>query len=141
MRRHYVLSLVSIMLLKVKLVDKPVLEIDSKVLIKRALLCKCPACGQGKLYQSYLKQVVACNVCGEQYGSIRADDGPAWLTIFAVGHIIAPLIIMAMTLTEIPDWQLMVGFVMLTLILCLAILPSAKALFITFIWRTKCEGS
>jgi uncharacterized protein (DUF983 family) len=127
--------------LKVKFVDTSVPEIDSKLLIKRAILCKCPACGQGKLYQSYLKQVVACDACGEKYGDIRADDGPAWLTMFIVGHIVAPLIVMAMMLTEIPDWQLMIGFVVLALGLCLAILPSAKAIFITFIWRTKCEGN
>ncbi len=49
--------------------------------LKRALCGRCPQCGMGKLYKSYLKQVDACSACGEELGSIRADDGPAWVTI------------------------------------------------------------
>ena len=42
---------------------------------------KCPNCGAGALFRSYLKQVDHCAVCGESYGKIHADDGPPWLTI------------------------------------------------------------
>jgi uncharacterized protein (DUF983 family) len=28
--------------------------------------------------------------CGEHFGKIHADDGPAWLTIIIVGHLVVP---------------------------------------------------
>jgi uncharacterized protein (DUF983 family) len=123
------------------ILDQTQRDIDSGVLIKRALLCRCPSCGEGKLYKSYLKQVDHCEACGAPWGEIRADDGPAWATIFIVGHILAPLIIIAMMFESIPDWALMITVAMLALGLCLLILPRTKAIFITLIWRTKCEGS
>ncbi len=55
--------------------------------IRRAATGKCPNCGKGTLYKSYLKQVDRCSICSESYGQIRADDGPPWLTILLVGHI------------------------------------------------------
>ena len=51
--------------------------------IVRAVSGRCPACGGGKFFKSYLHQVDRCSVCGESFGQIHADDGPAWLTI---GH-------------------------------------------------------
>ncbi len=49
--------------------------------IARAVAGKCPACGRGKFFRSYLHQVENCSSCHERFGGIHADDGPAWLTI------------------------------------------------------------
>ena len=59
--------------------------------IIRAVSGRCPACGSGKFFKSYLRQVDRCSVCGESFGQIHADDGPAWLTIGMVGHIVVPM--------------------------------------------------
>ena len=53
--------------------------------IGRGLRQCCPACGRGKLFRTYLKQVDTCEVCGAPLGDIRADDGPAWLTVLTLG--------------------------------------------------------
>jgi uncharacterized protein (DUF983 family) len=116
-------------------------NLDHWLPVKRGMRGYCPSCGKGKLYKSYLKQVDACSVCHEDLGRIRADDGPAWLTIFIVGHLLAPLIIFAMVYSSYSDITLAIAFVLLALGLCLAILPLAKGLFIAFVWRTKCEES
>jgi uncharacterized protein (DUF983 family) len=115
--------------------------LDHWLPVKRGIRGYCPSCGQGKLYKSYLKQVDTCSVCHEDLGRIRADDGPAWLTIFIVGHLLAPLIIFAMVYSSYSDVTLAIAFVLLAMGLCLSILPFAKGLFIAFVWRTKCEGS
>jgi hypothetical protein len=36
--------------------------------VARAVAGKCPACGQGRLFRSYLHQVENCTSCGEHYG-------------------------------------------------------------------------
>lgn len=102
---------------------------------RRALAGRCPRCGQGKLFQSYLKTVDTCTDCGESYGHIRADDGPAWLTILLVGHIIVPLVLEVEKDATWPMWVPMVLWPGLALLLALVLLPLAKGLFITLLWR------
>ena len=57
------------------------------IAIKRELLCRCPRCGQGKLFRAFLKPVDTCAVCGEDYTLHGADDRPAYLSIVIVGHV------------------------------------------------------
>ena len=61
---------------------------DFLPIIIRGIKLRCPSCGEGKLFASYLKQVNNCTLCGESYRNIHADDGPAWLTILIVGHLL-----------------------------------------------------
>ena len=103
----------------------------------RALCCRCPNCGQGKLYQSYLKPVSLCYICGERYDHIRADDGPAWLTILIAGHIIVPLFVILQSGSTTPNWTLMVFCCVLLTALVLGLLPFSKAAFIGVIWRSR----
>lgn len=109
--------------------------------IKRGALARCPKCGQGRLFTGYLKQVEKCSVCGEELGHIRADDGPAWLTIMLVGHIMAPLLLGIAPKTNWPEWVSMAVWPVAALVLAIAILPRAKGMFIGLIWRSGCVGS
>ena len=52
----------------------------------------CPRCGKGALLYKYLKVHDRCDSCGQELHHQRADDGPAYLTILIVGHILAPLV-------------------------------------------------
>lgn len=54
---------------------------------------KCPNCHKGHLYYKFLKVHSECNVCNESLHHHRADDAPAYFTIFIVGHILVPLVI------------------------------------------------
>ncbi len=107
----------------------------------RGLALRCPKCGQGRLFRAYLKPVESCASCGETYGHIRADDGPAWLTILVVGHIVISLVLAFEPQLDWPEWASMLAWSGLSLAMILALLPSAKGLFITLIWRSKGPGS
>ena len=100
-----------------------------------------PALRSGQLFQSYLKQVDACASCGEKLGYIRADDGPAWLTILLVGHILAPFFLSVLPHVDWPDWIIMAVIMSFTLVLTLWLLPRSKGVFIGLIWRSGCIGS
>lgn len=106
--------------------------------VKRTIRGKCPNCGQGKLWKSYIKQVDICNTCHADIGELRADDGPAWLTILLVGHIWAPLLVIV-TRYQFPMWFLFPALITGAIISCLAILPLSKAIFLGAIWKTQ-EG-
>ena len=103
-----------------------------------ALKLKCPNCGEAKLFKSYLKQVDVCNHCHTKWSEIRADDGPAWLTIMVVGHIVAPLAVWAALATELLVWQLVSIGIAVSIATTLATLPFAKAIFIAIIWHQSC---
>ena len=114
-------------------------EISLKTAAGRALLGRCPCCGQGKLMRSYLKQVENCSVCGESFGQIRADDAAPWLTIILVGHVFLPFAFMV-NLDWMPTWAAMLSLATLFAGLSLAILPRAKMLFIAILWQTRAPG-
>src|SRR5215471_19038904 len=56
---------------------------DARTALLRGFKCRCPNCGQGKLFRAYLKVVDRCAVCGEDYSHQRADDAPAELITIA----------------------------------------------------------
>lgn len=109
--------------------------------VSRGMRGRCPSCGEGNLYRAYLKPVDNCGHCDEQLGHIRADDGPAWLTIVLVTHIIAPILLAVLPGNNWPIWLLMVLTIVPAVALMLLMLPRAKGLFIGWIWRSGCMGA
>ncbi|MBY0407000.1 MAG: DUF983 domain-containing protein [Rickettsiales bacterium] len=116
--------------------NSPALLPDFWLTVLRTMLGRCPNCGEGWLFVSYLKPVPRCSVCGEALGHIRADDGPAWLTILLVGHILAPLLLEVVPRLSWPDWMIVSGVMVFALVITLCILPRAKGFFIGIIWRS-----
>ena len=114
-------------------------DIMSAVL--RGARASCPNCGHSPLFRAYLKQVDACAHCHEPYKHIRADDGPAWLTILIVGHIVVGLALTLEMYAPQPVWLSILLFCGMALAMILAVLPRAKGMFIGAIWAMKAPGS
>jgi uncharacterized protein (DUF983 family) len=114
-------------------------DVSLKTAIRRALLGHCPACGEGKLFKSYLKQVENCAACGERLGHIRADDAAPWGTIILVGHVFLPLAFLV-DVNFMPTWAAIAMWVSLFSLLSLAVLPRSKALFLAILWQTRAPG-
>lgn len=112
-----------------------------KTAILRGLAERCPNCGRGALFRAYLKPVDECSVCHEALGHIRADDGPAWLTILIVGHLVVPLVLIVEPHINWPEWLAFAIWSVFALSLVLLLLPRSKGVFIAAIWRTKGPGS
>ena len=101
----------------------------------------CPRCGEGRLFRSYLKQVEFCTHCCERFGHIRADDGPAWLTVLIIGHIVVGVALLVERNMTLPLWLSVGFFVTLSLVLVLAVLQRAKGMFIGAIWAMGAQDS
>lgn len=56
---------------------------------------KCPRCGQGALYEGFLKLRPRCEVCGLDYAKADSGDGPAVFVIFIVGFTAVALAFVA----------------------------------------------
>ncbi|MGC1301573.1 MAG: DUF983 domain-containing protein [Caulobacteraceae bacterium] len=105
--------------------------------VRRGMMGRCPNCGQGRLFSGYLSVEPTCEACGHDLARYRADDGPAYVTILLVGHlIVAPLLCFRFIWTWNP-----VLVVALTcsgvLAATLAILPRVKGGFIGALWATN----
>lgn len=61
---------------------------DVPTAVRRGLMCRCPACGEGRLFGPFLKVEPACSACGQAFHHHRADDFPPYLVMFIVGHIV-----------------------------------------------------
>ncbi len=46
------------------------------------------------MFRGYTKLVDECQKCGEKLSELRADDFPPYVTMFLVGHIIVPLVLL-----------------------------------------------
>ena len=59
--------------------------------LAQGFLGRCPCCGKGRIFGAFLKVNDRCSVCGEELYHHRADDFPAYLVIFIVGHLVVPM--------------------------------------------------
>jgi uncharacterized protein (DUF983 family) len=116
------------------------MERPSKPAILRGLRCKCPKCGEGKIFDGYLKVVDTCPHCGEDLSHHRADDGPAYLTILVVAHIIGFAIHFMWSIWQpspmVMATTLSVGAVALSLFL----LPRFKGMIVAIQWARRMHG-
>jgi len=108
--------------------------------LRRGFARKCPNCGNGPLLSSYLKLRDTCPVCREDLSHARADDGPAYLTILIVGHLMAPLLHIAFVQFRPEPLVLFTIFAIGTIALSLYLLPRLKGAIVAFQWARLMHG-
>jgi uncharacterized protein (DUF983 family) len=119
----------------------PILRRQSKsTAISRGLKRRCPACGHGRAFAGYLRQVDHCANCGEQLGHIRADDFPPYLTIFLVGHLVVPALLMVEQTYQWSAELHMMVWPLVTLLLALTVLPFLKGGVLGLMWSLGMSG-
>lgn len=103
--------------------------------------CRCPACGDSRLFQAYLKPVEACERCGEDMSGQRSDDLPPYITIFTVGHVLVPLILWAeSSQTSWPIWLHMLIWLPLATLLTFGLMQPVKGAVIGMQWGARLHG-
>lgn len=115
-------------------------ERNTKKATIRGFARTCPRCGKGHLFNGYLSVSKACCTCGLDLSPQRADDGPAYLTIVIVGHILLPLLVPAYRLWDLQPGMMAALFSALALTLSLYLLPRLKGALIGFQWAKQMHG-
>ena len=100
----------------------------------------CPHCGSGPLLKGYLKLREQCVTCGEDLSHAKADDGPAYLTILLVGHLMAPF--MHWTFVAFRPEPIVMATIFCTACvgLSLYLLPRIKGMIVGFQWAKRMNG-
>jgi uncharacterized protein (DUF983 family) len=101
---------------------------------------KCPNCGQGDLLHSYLKVNDTCAACRQELFHHRADDGPAYLTILLVGHLMAPMLLLVFEVWRPEPLILFTIFAVGCTGLSLYLLPRFKGAVVAFQWARRMHG-
>jgi uncharacterized protein (DUF983 family) len=101
---------------------------------------RCPKCGAGPMFCGYLKVRDTCPVCHEELCHHRADDGPAYLTILIVGHLMAPIILWTFTAFRPDPLVLAAIFTVGCVALSLYLLPRLKGTLVALQWAKRMHG-
>ena len=100
----------------------------------RGMKLRCPRCGDGKLFQAYLKPVGQCSACEQKWSDVRADLAPAWAAMTLSAHITVLIWHFFFWGTDMADWQLILSLCAIATVICLISLPPMKGLFMAIIW-------
>ena len=105
--------------------------------MKRGFRCRCPRCGEGKLFRAFLKIDDHCATCGLDYTPHRADDLPAYLVIIIVGHIVVPVVLWVETNYAPAIWLQMSIYLPFTLLSSLLLLQPVKGAVVGLQWALR----
>ena len=106
----------------------------------RGTLCKCPHCGQGKMFRAYLKVADHCDACGEQLDLHRADDLPPYIAITIVGHILILAMMHMEMVWHVNPLTYLYTMVPLGIVLPILMLPSIKGAIVGLQWANGMYG-
>lgn len=101
---------------------------------------RCPACGSGAVFDGFLSVAPACPSCGEELHHQRADDAPAYFTIFIVGHIAVGGVLWAERTYSPAPWVQGAIWLTLAIVLSLWLLPRIKGMLIALQWALRMHG-
>ncbi len=107
--------------------------------VAAGLAGRCPRCGSGRLFSSFLTVAPACDVCGLDYTFIDTGDGPAFFVSLISGAIVAGLALLTEVAFDPPIWVYIVVFLPLILLLCIGPLRPLKGVLIALQYRNKAE--
>lgn len=114
--------------------DRPLREAALNGLRRR-----CPACGTGHLFTSYLKVADECSECGETLSHQRADDGPAYVTLLVVCHVVG-FMLPPLIHTGLHPGAIALLLSGLAVPLSLLLLPPIKGFFVAVQWSKRMHG-
>jgi uncharacterized protein (DUF983 family) len=100
----------------------------------------CPNCGEGRLFSKFLKVAESCERCGEELHHHRADDAPPYFTMFIVGHVVVPLVLVVEKLWAPPLAVHFTFWTVVTLGLTFALMPAVKGAIVGLQWALRMHG-
>ncbi len=123
-------------------------EVQSEILDQREIFPammkgmrgKCPSCGETKLFTKGLKVQDKCSVCHEEFHHHRADDLPAYLNIFVVGHVVVAMIMMALTWKLVGMWTGMFLTIFVAILVSILLMRPLKGMVVGAQWAMRMHG-
>ncbi len=103
------------------------------------LRARCPRCGEGRLFDGFLKLAPGCKACGLDFSFADSADGPAFFIVTAVGFIVAGAALLVEISYSPPIWVHVVLWGPLVLVLCLGLLRPLKGVMVALQYANRAE--
>lgn len=103
------------------------------------LTCRCPRCGQGSLFNGFLRLAPACDRCGLDFGFAEPADGPAFFVMTGVGVVVIGLFAWIEISFHPPLWVHAVTVFPALIAGCLGSLRPVKAWMVASQYAHKAE--
>jgi uncharacterized protein (DUF983 family) len=101
------------------------------------LSCRCPRCGEGRLFVGYLKVAPVCEACGLDLSFADSGDGPAFFVILAVAPIVVILAFIVDALFHPAPWMQLLLWIPTIIVLTLVFLRPFKATMIALQYQRQ----
>lgn len=103
------------------------------------LRCRCPRCGEGRLFAGFLRLAPRCDRCGLDYGFADPADGPAFFVMTGVGVVVIAVFTWVEIAYAPPLWVHIVTVFPALIIGCLGCLRPVKAWLVASQYVHKAE--
>jgi len=101
------------------------------------LACRCPRCGDGRLFKGFLTVAPRCEACGLDFGFADSGDGPAVFVTLIAGFLVLGSALAIDMAYEPPVWVYIVFFLPFAVLVCLGMLRPLKSLLIALQFQNK----
>jgi uncharacterized protein (DUF983 family) len=101
------------------------------------LRCRCPACGEGPLFDGFLQVRSVCQACGADLSGQDSGDGAVAFIVLIVGAVVVGLALVVEVRYGPPVWLHLLLWLPLTLILTLALMRPFKSLLIAVQYKHR----
>lgn len=101
------------------------------------LMCRCPNCGEGHLFDGYLKVAERCEACGFDLKRADSGDGPAVFVILIAGFLVSFAALFTEIAVRPPIWLHLIVWLPLTLILSLVLVRPLKGIMLAAQFANK----
>jgi uncharacterized protein (DUF983 family) len=101
------------------------------------LRCRCPNCGRGRLFSSFLTVVERCESCGVDLRAHDTGDGPAVFIILILGFVVVGAALVTEMKYEPPLWVHALLWPPLIVIGALALLRPFKGVMVALAYRHR----
>jgi uncharacterized protein (DUF983 family) len=98
---------------------------------------RCPNCGEGHLFEGFLKVAPACEACGYDLAKADSGDGPAVFVILIAGFVVAFGALFTEVAFNPPVWVTLVIWLPATLVISLVMLRPMKGLMLAAQFMNK----
>jgi uncharacterized protein (DUF983 family) len=103
--------------------------------IRAGMRCRCPNCGQGKLYRGFLKVVDRCEACGFDFTRLNTGDGAAIFIMQIAGGIVVFSALYVQIAYSPPIWAMLAVALPLVAGLSLGLMQPGKGVMIALQMR------
>ena len=108
----------------------PPLKTGGGVDFAAAAMGRCPVCGKGKLFKSFLKLAGSCSNCGTDFKAADTGDGPVVFVILIAGFATCFAMLYAFLAWNWPAWMHLVVWPLFACLLSLGLMQPLKGLMV-----------